>query len=213
MISKQRYETMKKEFGTISSWAVWAPVVDSPKSGVGDLSVFESSDLLDVLNPNYVFVGLNCSSTHIPKPGSPSVRIWGNFHCRHRGGKDANLRDALTGTEYEGAYLTDILKYADQPLASKVRKHFKEYPDELQAHFDKFYREIDLLGDVETIFVFGSDALYYVLQCEDKLREMGVQHIIPLIHYSAPKMYKRGAYRDYFQKIIKNELRISDLKR
>ncbi len=52
MISKQRYETIKNEFGTISSWAVWAPVVDSPKSGVGDLSVFESSNLLDVLNPN-----------------------------------------------------------------------------------------------------------------------------------------------------------------
>ena len=189
------YQKLKEEFGGYASWGVW----DSEDIGVlpNDRSMKKSK---------YMFVGLNASQAE-------DGRIWGNFHCRHRGGKDANLRDALTGTEYEGAYLTDILKYADQPLASKVRKHFKEYPDELQAHFDKFYREIDLLGDVETIFVFGSDALYYVLQCEDKLREMGVQHIIPLIHYSAPKMYKRGAYRDYFQKIIKNELRISDLKR
>ena len=184
------YQKLKEEFGRYASWGVWDP---------NDVDILPND--LTPKKSRYMFVGLNASQAE-------DERIWGNFHCRHRGGKDANLRDALTGTEYEGAYLTDILKYANQPLAYKVRKYFKKYPEELQAHFDKFFREIDLLGDVEIIFVFGKDALYYVLQCEDKIRAKGVQHIIPLIHYSAPKMYKKGAYRDYFQKIIKEELSV-----
>ena len=42
-----------------------------------------------------MFVGLNVSQA---KDG----RVWGNYLCRHRGGKDANLRDALIETEFEG---------------------------------------------------------------------------------------------------------------
>ena len=179
------YQELKKEFGGYASWGIWdqrdiaiLPTDESPKKS------------------KYMFVGLNGSQAE-------DGRVWGNFHCRHRGGKDANLRDALTGTEYEGAYLTDILKYADQPLAHKVRKYFKDHPSELQTHFDKFYKEIELLEDVETIFVFGKDALYYVLKCEKTIRDKGVQLIIPLIHYSAPMMYKKGKYKDYFRKRIK----------
>lgn len=38
MISKKQYELMKAEFGTVSSWAVWAPQIDTVKSGTGDIS-------------------------------------------------------------------------------------------------------------------------------------------------------------------------------
>ena len=181
------YLKLKNEFGRYGSWGVW----DSK-----DISVLP--DDVTPKKSKYVFVGLNASQEE-------DGRIWGNYHNRHRGGKDSNLRDALTGTKYEGAYLTDILKYADQPIAQKVREHFKEHPDELQVHFDNFYREIDLLEDVETIFVFGKDAMYYVSQCDRVLKDKGVKNIILLIHFSAPKMYRKGSYREYFQNKIKEE--------
>lgn len=58
MISKKQYELLKSEFGTVSSWAVWAPQRDTVKSGTGDLSVFDKENILEVLNPNYVFVDI-----------------------------------------------------------------------------------------------------------------------------------------------------------
>ena len=156
MISKQKYETMKKEFGTLSSWAVWAPVVDSPKSGVGDLSVFESSDLLDILNPNYVFVGLNCSSTHVPKPGSPAVRIWGNFHSTdNRRQHDYKLRYALKDTPYWGGYITDIIKHHAEVDSSKVSRFLSSHPEVVEENIALFEREIEILGTKPVLIALG----------------------------------------------------------
>ncbi len=50
MISKKQYELMKAEFGTVSSWAVWAPQIDTVKSGTGDISFFEKDEGLIIDN-------------------------------------------------------------------------------------------------------------------------------------------------------------------
>lgn len=180
MISKQRYETMKKEFGTISSWAVWAPVVDSPKSGVGDLSVFESSDLLDVLNPNYVFVGLNCSSTHIPKPGFPSVRIWGNFHSTdNRRQHDYKLRYALKDTPYWGGYITDIIKHHAEVDSSKVSRFLSSHPEVVEENIALFEREIEILGTKPVLVALGGKVHEILTSYVDSKYE-----IVKVKHYS-----------------------------
>ena len=180
MISKQRYETMKKEFGTISSWAIWAPVVDSPKSGVGDLSVFDSSDLLSVLNPNYVFVGLNCSSTHIPKPDSPSVRIWGNFHSTdNRRQHDYKLRYALKDTPYWGGYITDIIKHHAEVDSSKVSKFLSSHPEVVRENIALFEREIEILGTKPVLVALGGKVYEILTSYVDSKYE-----IVKVKHYS-----------------------------
>lgn len=88
-----KYELLKKEFGKYASWGYWDPE---------DISILP--DEQSPKRPQFMFVGLNASQAE-------DGRVWGNFHCRHKGGKDGNLRDALIGTKCEGAYLTDILKY------------------------------------------------------------------------------------------------------
>ena len=182
-----KYELLKKEFGRYASWACW----DS-----NDINILPDDHTPK--KPQYMFVGLNASQAE-------DGRIWGNFHYRHRGGKDGNLRDAIMGTEFEGAYLTDILKYPNEPIAHRVRSHFKKHPDELKQHFDVFYKEITLLEDVDCMFVFGKDAQHFVEQFmkymgnDVKMRRIKV---IPLVHYSAPKMYKRGAYREHLLNVI-----------
>ena len=179
------YDQLKKEFGNWASWAWWDPDdINTPP------------DDQTKKNPKYVFVGLNASQA---KDGKP----WGNFHCKHRGGKDHNLRDALMGTKFEGAYLTDILKHPDEPKSQDVDRHFKNNPQELTTHFDRFKKEIELLEEVEMVYVFGYLANKYVKygEIDDWLKSKGIG-IIPLTHYSAPSMYKSGAFREYIQDTI-----------
>jgi len=59
MITRDKFEEIKEKYGYWSSWAIWAEAGDTPKSNVGDLSVFEGDEFLDALNINYVLVGLN----------------------------------------------------------------------------------------------------------------------------------------------------------
>ncbi len=156
MITKTQYETLKSEFGNLSSWAVWSPQIDTPKSGVGDLSVFGREDLLSILNPNYVFVGLNCSSTHVPKPGSPSVRIWGNFHSTdNRRQNDYKLRYALQDTPYWGAYITDIIKHHAEVDSAKVSRFLNCHPEVVKENISLFNHEIEILGTKPVLVALG----------------------------------------------------------
>lgn len=180
MITKKQYETMKKEFGIVSSWAIWSPEVDTPKSGVGDLSVFENKDLLEILNPNYVFVGLNCSSTHVPEQGSSSVRIWGNFHSTdNRRQHDYKLRYALKGTPYWGGYITDIIKHHAEVDSGKVSKFLRAHPEVVRENIALFEREIEILGTTPVLVALGGKVHEILTSYVDEKYK-----IIKVKHYS-----------------------------
>ena len=178
MITKKQYETMKEEFGNVSSWAVWSPQIDTPKSGVGDLSVFERKDLLDILNPDYIFVGLNCSSTHVSKEGSPAVRIWGNFHSTdNRRQHDYKLRYALQDTPYWGGYITDIIKHHAEVDSSKVSRFLNSHPEVVSENIALFEREIEILGTNPVLVALG-DKVNEILTTyvEKKYKIVKVKH-------------------------------------
>ena len=183
-----KYQALRKKYNGYASWGIWDP---------NDINITPSDDV-NGKNPKYVFVGLNASKA---KDG----RIWGNFHFRHRGGHDGNLRSAIMGTKFEGAYLTDILKYPDEPIGAKVDAYFKEHPGELKKHFDMFSDELDLLGDVETIFVFGKIAQKYVDRFMKENPKYSEIRVVKLTHYSASSMYAKGAYRNYLKDVAKRE--------
>lgn len=180
MIRKKQYELMKKEFGTVSSWAVWAPQIDTVKSGTGDISIFEKDDILDVLNPNYVFVGLNASSTHVQQNGVAKERVWGNFHSTdNRRQNDYKLRYALQNTQYWGGYITDIIKYHAEVDSNKVSRFLREHPEVVRENISLFNREVEILGTKPVLIALGNKA-YEILTTY--LR--GQYTIVKVKHYS-----------------------------
>ena len=73
-MDQKRFQFIKEKYGLHASWAVWAKEGDTPKSNMGDLSIFENNKTLLELNPNIVLVGLNFSvSGVVQKP-------FQNFH-------------------------------------------------------------------------------------------------------------------------------------
>ena len=105
MITKEKFYFIKKKYGRVASWAIWAHEDKEPKSNMGDLTVLDpeiNKNLLSELNPNVVLVALNFSEDVNPKP-------FENFHA---GGKftDFKTRYALRDSPYWGGYMTDIKK-------------------------------------------------------------------------------------------------------
>jgi hypothetical protein len=102
MISKAVFDLVKQKYGYWSSWAVWAEVGSSPKSNVGDLSVFDTPNICESLTAEVIFVGLNISRGAIKEPLA-------NFHDKRTEATDFKIRYAFKNTPYWGGYMTDII--------------------------------------------------------------------------------------------------------
>lgn len=175
MISNECYETMKKNYGKVASWAVWAEQGATPKSNVGDLSVFERSDILNIINPGYVFVGLNVAGTGEVL----DLPIWSNFHSDYHTHNDYKLRYALKGTPYWGAYITDIIKRHSDSNGEDVMKFLKNNPDVLRDNIRSFKEEIRCLGTKPVLIAMGGKA--HRILSENLNAEYT---IVPIKHYS-----------------------------
>jgi hypothetical protein len=119
MIRKPVFDLVKQKYGYWSSWAVWAEVGSSPKSNVGDLSVFDTPNICEILTAEVIFVGLNISRGAIKEPLA-------NFHDIRTEATDFKIRYAFKNTPYWGGYMTDIIKDFDQKESGKVAKYLKE---------------------------------------------------------------------------------------
>ena len=76
MITKEQYNFIAKKNGEYASWAIWANEEITPKSNIGDLSIFDldkNPNLLETLNPDVIMVGLNFSR-------SMAGETFANFH-------------------------------------------------------------------------------------------------------------------------------------
>lgn len=172
-LSKNNYEELLNEFGENSSWAIWAEQGDKPKSNVGDMSVFENADLLNILNPHYVFVCLN-PSNH-PKG---SCKAWSNFHSTCRYQNDYKLRCALKNTKYWGAYITDIIKCYRDAKSENIDKYLKDNPDALNENVSRLEEEIAILGTSPILIAVGNKA-YKILNrthLKDKYTIVKIKH-------------------------------------
>jgi len=179
------FENLKKEYGAVASWAIWA---DSTGGDTSDLSIFEDSSLSDsikIMHTKFIFVALNIS-----KPIDAN-RPFGNFHG---GRRDFMLRNAIKDTPLEGAYMTDIIKFHPDLHSSSVTKYFKQNPDKLTGHFRFFLEEIKAVGalDDTTLVALGNDAFTLLQSTGTNLK------ILKLTHYSKPSLsaidYKKEAH-------------------
>jgi hypothetical protein len=112
MIDRKRYELIRQKHGKHASWAIWATQAQKAKSNMGDITIFNNESIIPQLRPNLLMVGLNLSRATPEEP-------FRNFHDSSPRAQDYKIRHAFIGTEFYGAYMTDIIKglvEVDHPL-------------------------------------------------------------------------------------------------
>ena len=154
-MTENEFEFIKSKYQYWSSWAVWAEEGDTPKSNVGDLSVFDlkrNPKLLEILNPNIVLVALNISRGDITKP-------FANFHDSRPEATDFKIRYATKDTILWGAYMTDIIKDFEEKVSGKVQSFLKDNRDFEKENVKFFLNELSEVGAINpTLIAFGNVA-------------------------------------------------------
>lgn len=124
------------------SWAIWG-------ESTGDLSVFDP-----FLRPwerlrSDVFV-MGGNTGVVGKGGMPRS---GNFHTPgHR--PDGKLRNALSGTPLEGAFLSDVVKDYPTKDSAPLRRDIKNGVLDIVRHVvDPLEHELELLGSPQEVIV------------------------------------------------------------
>ena len=176
MISKDHYLEIVAKYSHHASWAVWADQGETPKSNMGDISIFDvdhNPDILNLLNPNVIMVGLNFSRK-IDK------QVFVNFHDKNPNAQDFKLRHAFKNTEFYGAYMTDVIKDFEHLISGKVvsflrmNKEFEKYNIEL------FKQELNDIKSVDPLIIAFGEATYKIL-----MKYFAGRHkIIKVPHYS-----------------------------
>jgi len=185
MITREKFQFIKKKYGQVASWAIWAEQGKTPKSNMNDMSVFDlksNKELLNTLNPNIILVGLNFSV-------NINHNAWENFHKYRPHATDFKTRYALKGTMLWGAYMTDILKNYPESDSHKVNTHLKKHPELESKNIDYFLQEISDIGSENPVlFAFGN-VVYSILK-----RNLGDFKIVRIPHYanhSAKEDYRK----------------------
>ncbi len=176
-MTEDEFEFIKSKYQYWSSWAVWAEEGDTPKSNVGDLSVFDlkrNPKLLEILNPNIVLVALNISRGDITKP-------FANFHDSRPEATDFKIRYATKDTILWGAYMTDIIKDFEEKVSGKVQSFLKDNRDFEKENVKFFLNELSEVGAINpTLIAFGNVAFDILKR---NLKEKF--NIIKIPHYAA----------------------------
>lgn len=176
MLDKQRFEFMTHKYGKCSSWAVWAVESLRSKDNVGDLSIFDPvniDNLLPLLQPQFVFIGLNFAERNVNKPLA-------NFHDPSSHAMDYKIRYALKDTQFYGAYLTDVIKGFHENNSKSTMKYLQKNPHVEKENINLLEEEISDLGVSNPVLIaFGIDS-YKILQ-----RNLSRKYkILKILHYS-----------------------------
>lgn len=120
------------------------------------------------LNTQTILLALNWSSR-----GSVKTP-WGNFHDLSSLSRDYKIPYIINGTQYEGAYMTDLFKDFPEKNSNEVLKYFKDETHELdlKKSISRFQEELDIIQPRE-IICFGGAAF----TC---LNKMVKQHLLDL---------------------------------
>lgn len=156
MINIKHFDFIKQKYSATSSWAVWEKQGSTPKSNVGNMNILNpeiNKDLLCILNPNVVLVGLNLSGWSNEAPA------FSNFHSSSPWAQDYKIRYAFNETSYWGAYMTDVVKEHIEPISTEVMKGLRKNQNDVQQHIENFQAELRDIGSENPIIIaFGGDA-------------------------------------------------------
>lgn len=172
MIDILKFNFIKEKYGYWASWAIWAEVGNTPKSNVGDLSIFEGVNFINQINPKVVLVGLNIARADIEKPLA-------NFHSPLSRAQDFKIRYAVKDTLLWGAYMTDVIKDFNEVESGKLVTYLKKNKQFELDNIRIFNQEIQDLGVANPILVAFGDAAYDILA-----RNITEYKLLKIKHYS-----------------------------
>jgi hypothetical protein len=183
MVTKDKFEFIKEKYGHWTSWAIWANAGDTPKSNVGDLSIFSGDDFLIQLNSEVVLVGLNISRGDIKFPLA-------NFHDARSEATDYKIRYALKDTPLWGGYMTDIIKDFNEKESGKMMIYLRSNKEFENSNANILQEELDDLGCINpTIIAFGNDAHSILLRnFKDQYKILKVPHYA---NYTSKETYRQ----------------------
>ena len=204
-ITKERYQRLKKEFGSLASWALWDKACENPKSrkNVGSMEWASDEDaLIKKIKTKFVFVAFNGSSQHDGRTGHGQNVCWSNFHSSYEYGRDHKLRYAILGSIAEGSYITDLIKNDKSKTAKERVNKYKKNRALLKKHIDTLKKEIELLCGVKKpcLIALGHDTENFLKQTLEK----DGYKVFYLPHYSAT-IPKFDEYRDKLNDILKKD--------
>ena len=186
MVIQEQFNLLKEKYGHWTSWAIWSEVGDTPKSNVGDLSIFDGDEFLKLLNPEIILVGLNISRGDIKFPLA-------NFHDARSEATDYKIRYALKDSPLWGGFMTDIIKDFNEKESGKMMSYLRANNAFEEANVETFRQELRDLGSINpTIVAFGGDA-YSILSrnFKDQYRILKVPHYA---NYSSKEKYREQVY-------------------
>jgi hypothetical protein len=183
MITREKFEFIKEKYGHWTSWAIWPEAGDTPKSNVGDLSIFIGDEFLQYLNPEIVLVGLNISRGDIKFPLA-------NFHDARSEATDYKIRYALKNTPFWGGYMTDIIKDFNEKESGKMMSYLRANKVFEDSNVEIFREELKDLGSVNpTIIAFGNDAYTILLRnFKNQYKVLKVPHYA---NYTSKENYRQ----------------------
>lgn len=174
MITRERFDLIKKNWGEIASWAVWEGPYDRSKLNVGDLTLFEDEKILKILNPEVILVGLNISRDDLR--GAPAFT---NFHSKSEDAQEYKLRYVLKDTGLWGGYMTDIIKDHPDINSKNVLEKLKKDPSIETKSIESFQSEIDDLGVKEPLIIALGGPSYEIIK-----RYFNPSRVVKLTHFS-----------------------------
>ncbi len=195
MISKEHFDYIKGKYGEFASWAVWLNEDKKPKSNIGEMDIFDlkmNPNLLDILNPEVVMVGLNFSRQ--------IERVdFVNFHDKRSQWQDYKIRYAFRDTPYYGAYMTDIIKDFEEKVSGNVLNYLKKNKDFEIQNVALFEEEMKDLKCKDPFIIAFGNITYDILQ-----KHFGEKYRIKkVMHYSqqiGKENYKKSVWKDLFDK-------------
>jgi len=184
MITREKYDFIKKNYDQHASWAIWAEQGDTPTSNMDNMSILDpeiNKNLLSELNPNIILVALNFSV-------DIKHDSWENFHKYRPHATDFKTRYALTNTPLWGAYMTDILKDYPEKDSQKVNAHLKKHSELEKENITRFLQEIKDLGGTKPLLVAFGDIVYDILK--RNLKDIEIVKIPHYAHHISKEKYR-----------------------
>ena len=140
MISENAYRSVRENLR--GSFALWGPPKSGDRKNVDDLSIFaDYNTVKEKLKPNIIFVAMNLAGD-----ATKGMRPYSNFHSSVTKHNDYRLRDAIQGTPFEGAYMTDLFKPITS-ISGDIDKYYRAHPEEKRAEVEAFVAECRALYD------------------------------------------------------------------
>jgi len=178
MIDRAHLDLIRRKHGSYASWAVWDPPSGTPKSNMGNLDVLDeraNPAVLARLNPGVVMVGLNLSRFRPDKP-------FMNFHDPSPVANDFKIRFAFSGTDFWGAYMTDAIKEAVEPVSRNLLGYLKVHPEVVSRSMETLRVELADLGHPRPVILAFGGVAYSLLN--QNLGPDDYSLLVKITHYS-----------------------------